>query len=253
MENGWIKLHRKITDWEWFGDSKTFHVFIFLLLNANRMPKKWKGYDIDTGQVVTGRIAISAATGISQQSVRTALSNLKSTNEITIKSTNKFSIITVCNYSKYQLLDCYTNQQNNQQSTSNQPAINNKQEVKEVKKVKKEPKTLSSEALRLSTLLADKILENNPDHRDLSNGKRDKAINRWGADIDKMIRLDNRQESEIESVITWCQENSFWRKNILSGEKLRAQYDKLILEVNDQRGKTSDAKYQRLQEKYGNS
>jgi hypothetical protein len=67
-----------------------------------------------------------------------------------------------------------------------------------------------------------------------------------------MIRLDNRPEIEIESVITWCQENSFWRKNILSGEKLRAQYDKLILEVNDQRGKTSDAKYQRLQEKYGN-
>lgn len=119
-------------------------------------------------------------------------------------------------------------------------------------KPKPKSKHLSSEALRLSTLLADKILENNPSHRDLSNGKRDKAINRWGADIDKMIRLDNRPEIEIESVITWCQENSFWRKNILSGEKLRAQYDKLILEVNDQRGKTSDAKYQRLQEKYGN-
>ena len=117
MDNGFIKLHRKLIEWEWFSDSKTFHVFMFLLLDANHTAKKWHGITVKRGQTLTGRIKISEATGISQQSVRTALSNLTSTNEIIIESTNRFSIVTICNYDKYQ----DTKEPTNQQPTSNQP------------------------------------------------------------------------------------------------------------------------------------
>ena len=34
--SGWIKLHRKITEWEWYSDANTFRVFMHLLLTAIR-------------------------------------------------------------------------------------------------------------------------------------------------------------------------------------------------------------------------
>ena len=42
-------------------------------------------------------------TGISERSIRTCLENLKATNELTIKTTNQFSVITIVNYEKYQI------------------------------------------------------------------------------------------------------------------------------------------------------
>ena len=140
MDNGFIKLHRKLIEWEWFADSKTFHVFMFLLLNANHTTRKWRGITVKRGQTLTGRIKISEATGISQQSVRTALSNLAKTNEIIIQSTNRFSIITICNYNKYQDTKEPTNQPTNQQSTNDQPTANQLPTTnKNEKNVKKEP------------------------------------------------------------------------------------------------------------------
>ena len=136
----WIKFHRKSVSWEWFKDSKTFHVFMYLILMAQFEDTKFRGQEIKRGQLMTGRKKISADTGISEQSIRTALSNLKSTNEITIKSTSKYSIITICNYNEYQKRENNINQQINQQinqrPTSNQPATNHIQEGKELKNEK---------------------------------------------------------------------------------------------------------------------
>jgi len=125
---GWIKLFRKITDWEWYRDGNTFRVFIHLLVTANHEPKKWRGVMVNRGQVVTGRKALMKSLSLSDQEVRTALKHLKSTSEITIESTNKYSIVTLVNYEEYQKKEDDNNQLNNQQpniqSTSNQPASN---------------------------------------------------------------------------------------------------------------------------------
>ncbi len=128
--NGWIMLHRSLVDWEWFRDSKTLHVFLFLLVDANHETGNWRGVVVDRGQTITGRKAISRATGLSEQSVRTALSNLKSTSEITIKSTNKYSLITICNYSTYQSEKNGINQQISQRATINQPQTISKERSK---------------------------------------------------------------------------------------------------------------------------
>ena len=40
---GWIKLHRKFKEWEWYQDENTKSVFIHLLLDANHKDKKWRG------------------------------------------------------------------------------------------------------------------------------------------------------------------------------------------------------------------
>jgi hypothetical protein len=112
--------------WEWYDDSKTVHVFLTLLLSANREDKEWKSRVIKRGQLVTGRKKLAATTGLSEQSVRTALGKLIATKEITINPTNKFTIITVVNWDTYQTTDSGTNQRINQRVNQR---INHKQEV----------------------------------------------------------------------------------------------------------------------------
>jgi len=101
---------------------------------ANWTDSEWQGMTIKRGQLVTGRKALAAQTGLSERQIRTALDHLKSTNELTIKSTNKFSLITLVNYGKFQDVQSDIDQQNDQQvdqrPTSNRPQLNkgNKEE-----------------------------------------------------------------------------------------------------------------------------
>ena len=88
-----------------------------------------------------------------------------------------------------------------------------------------------SAALRLSGLLADLIADNNPSNLSLRADKREATIKLWSEEIDRMLRLDGRPTDEAEQVIRWCQSDSFWQKNILSGSKIRKQYDQLVLGI----------------------
>lgn len=120
---GWIKLHRQFINWEWYKNNNVKVVFLHLLLMANHEPNVWQGILINRGQVVISSLKLSETLGLSRQKVRTALDNLKITNEITTKSTNKYILVTITNYDKYQggvLVDNQqTNQQTNTQITTN--------------------------------------------------------------------------------------------------------------------------------------
>lgn len=145
---GWIKLHRKFTEWEWADEPNMVSLFIHLLLSASNSDRLWKGQKIKRGQLVFGRKEWSRKTGISEQSLRTCINRLKSTSELTTKVTSKFTLITICNYDEYQTTK-NTNQPAhqpahqpaiNQQSTSNQPH-REKERRKEGKKEVKEKKS----------------------------------------------------------------------------------------------------------------
>ena len=120
--SGWIKLHRQIIDWEWYTDHNTFRVFLHLLLTANHKDKKYKGMELKAGTIVTSRDLLAFATGLSVRQVRTALDKLKTTNELTIKTSPQGTIIQIVNYVKYQIeANELTNERptNDQQTTSN--------------------------------------------------------------------------------------------------------------------------------------
>lgn len=102
MNGGWIKIFSKIKDWEWYQDSKVLHIFIHCLVSANFTDKNWKGTPINRGQFISSYNHISEATGVSIQSVRTALKKLEKSQELTIKTTNKYTLITVLGYDSYQ-------------------------------------------------------------------------------------------------------------------------------------------------------
>ena len=128
MNQGWIKLHRALMDWEWYDDIITRGIFIHCLLRANHTDTNWRGIELKRGQFVTSLKHLAEENGISLQTLRTHLKRLKSTRELTIKSTNKNSIITVCKYESYQSekseANTQTNTQANKQVTSNQQATN---------------------------------------------------------------------------------------------------------------------------------
>lgn len=127
--NGYIKLNRKMTEWGWYDEPNTKIVFLHLLLTANWKEREYHGHTIKAGETVFGTQALAEQLGISRQQVRTALAHLQETEEITIRSTNKFSVATLKNWAKYQVeCDESTNNQptNNQQVTTPKERKNNK-------------------------------------------------------------------------------------------------------------------------------
>lgn len=122
ISQGFIKLHRQIIEWEWYGDINVSRLFIHCLLKANHKDNRWQGKIIKKGSFITSYENLSIETGLSVQQVRTAINKLKLTNEITYHSTSQYSIITINNWDKFQL----DNTQNNKQTT-NEQQTNNKQ------------------------------------------------------------------------------------------------------------------------------
>ena len=130
----WVKSYRKFREWEWYKTPGMFHLFHHLIYGANHKDNKWQGMEIKRGQIVTGRDKLSQQTGLSPRQIRTCLHRLQESQELTIKTTNRFSIITICNYDKYQVAESDSDQQSDQQATSKRPASDHKQEcIKNVK------------------------------------------------------------------------------------------------------------------------
>lgn len=105
-------------DWWWYTDTPTKSLFLHLLLKANIKDTNFRWTPIKKWSLITGRLKLSKETWLSEQQIRTSLDKLKSTNEITIKSTNSFSFITIQNWDSYQ--DQATNKSTNEQPTDNQ-------------------------------------------------------------------------------------------------------------------------------------
>jgi len=123
MRNGWIKLHRSLLDWEWYDDINVMRVFLHCLLMANHKDRKYRGAVVERGSFLTGRDALASQTGLTVQQIRTSLNKLKSTNELTIKSSKQGTVIQVVSYDKYQEV---TNESTTHQPDSNQIVTTNK-------------------------------------------------------------------------------------------------------------------------------
>ena len=133
--SGWIKIHRKFLDWEWFNKSEAVHLFLFMLIKANHKSGKWQGIDIERGQFISSLANISNATGISVQTIRTILKKFEKTNEIELKSTSQYTIVTICKYECYQ----------DENETSNKPITNNQQTTNKQLTTNKNEKNVKNE------------------------------------------------------------------------------------------------------------
>jgi hypothetical protein len=131
-QQGWIKLHRQILEWEWYSDNNCFRLFLHLLLKANHKEKRFKGIELKVGSIVTSRDLLARETGLSSQQIRTALNKLISTSEVTSVTSSQGTIIQIVSYEKYQVS---TNEITNEQPTINQRATTNNNVKKEKKEI----------------------------------------------------------------------------------------------------------------------
>ena len=102
MADAFIKLYRNMLDWEWYDNQNTRDLFIHCLLKANWKPTRWHGVEIKAGQFITSLPTLADELQLSVHQVRTALEHLKTTGELADKGQNKYRIITVNNWDKYQ-------------------------------------------------------------------------------------------------------------------------------------------------------
>ena len=102
LKNGYIKLHRRMLDWEWYNDVNTKVVFLHLLLTVNIKDEKWRGEEIKRGSRVISYPILADELNLTIRQARTALEHLKTTGEVTSKATNKYSLFTIKNYDLYQ-------------------------------------------------------------------------------------------------------------------------------------------------------
>jgi hypothetical protein len=132
MNNGFIQLHRALLEWEWWSKPITLKVFLYCLLKANHKDKNYQGKLIKRGSFLTGRELIAKDCNVSVQQIRTALNHLKSTNELTIKSSGQGTVIQVVKYCNYQGV---TNKSTNDQPTINQRVTTNNNDNKDNKNI----------------------------------------------------------------------------------------------------------------------
>lgn len=102
MNTGWVKMHRKFLEWEWYDDINTKVLFLHCLLKANHKDKKWRGNLIKRGSFITSLSHLSDETGLSIQNVRTSFDKLESTGEVNKESTSVNTCVTIVNYDDYQ-------------------------------------------------------------------------------------------------------------------------------------------------------
>lgn len=142
--SGWIKIHRKFLDWQWFKKPEAVQLFIYMLLKANHKDGNWQGHEIKKGQFITSAQTISNDTKLSLQVVRTLLKKFELTNEIIVKSTNKFTMLTICKYECYQDESNTTNKQlTNKQQTTNKQLTTNKNDKNNKENIYREFQHLS--------------------------------------------------------------------------------------------------------------
>lgn len=190
MNGNYIKISRKLLDWEWYKNINTKVLFIHMLLRANWKDGKFEGKTIPRGSFVSSLPQLSLETGLTVREVRTAIEHLKTTGELTVKSSSKNSVFTINNYSLYQTSDTQIDRQttderqaNDRQTTDHRQASDRqmttieeyKEGKKEIREEEKEGKmenknSKGNESMgevfmrllpnyQISELLADKIRE----------------------------------------------------------------------------------------------
>ncbi|MDA9762205.1 hypothetical protein N9C84_03950 [Desulfobacterales bacterium] len=125
MNRGWVKLYRKSLETGWMGNHVLWALWTYLLLKASHKEHALmvgnQKVHLKPGQLVFGREKAAKELKVGIQQIRSRLAFLRSAQKLTIKATNRFSIITIMNWDTYQYDEREKGQQDNHQSTTKQP------------------------------------------------------------------------------------------------------------------------------------
>lgn len=237
---GWIRLHRKVQSHWLYQEKRKFskyEAWLDLLMMVNHEDKKTvlgnEIIEVKRGQRITSIRKLCEKWCWSNTKVTQFLNLLQSDGMIVLKSDSKKTLITITNYHDYQKKEDGKATQNRQDNDVKQMEIHtnkNDKELKNDREVKdpscRKSKTYQEESVpfQLALRLLKNIRKNNA-------GFKEPDLQKWSDDFRLMMERDNRLEEEIATLIDWCQQDSFWKANILSPSKLRKRYDQLVLKI----------------------
>jgi hypothetical protein len=121
LKGGLIKNHNAWIFWTW----------CLLKANHKKDHKQTVGFQeviLQPGEFIFGRKKAAEETGLSERNIRTCVDFLRKCQNLTIKPTNKFSVISITNWETYQFTKQESDQQSDQPLTSKRPASDHKQE-----------------------------------------------------------------------------------------------------------------------------
>lgn len=201
LQDGWVKLHRKLLDkpiWN-LSTPEQKVILVTLLLMANHESVKWewqgKPFKCEPGQFITSiqNIAIKCGNGISIQNVRTALARFEKLEFLTNQSTKTGRLVSIVNWIDYQVEDFKPNKDTNKDLTKSQQRPNkdlttNKND-KECKNVKNKDNKQFSEDKNLNDALLEFINYRKKTKKPMT----DHAVNLLIAKLNKMDPDINNQ------------------------------------------------------------
>jgi hypothetical protein len=142
-KTGWIRLYRSLLTNGWLTNHRLLVFWIYCLLKAGHEPQKVlignQQIELLPGQFIMGRKKASRETGLSERQIRTSIDSLRTMQNLTIKTTNKYSLVTLINWEIYQ---AYEDKPTNK-TTSKRPETDHIQELKNVRSKNKEISTSS--------------------------------------------------------------------------------------------------------------
>ncbi|WP_028376020.1 hypothetical protein [Leeuwenhoekiella sp. MAR_2009_132] len=102
MSTGWIKLHRSLSEWEWYDDINARILLIHLLISVNYEDKKWKGLMVKKGSMVLSWSTLSKGCGLSIKQCRTAMQKLEESGEVARNTASRFQVVNLVKWDKLQ-------------------------------------------------------------------------------------------------------------------------------------------------------
>lgn len=98
----YIKLFRKITEWEHYTDGNTMRLFLHLLLNASHKKQYIFGIQLNRGQYYTSSRCLQKDLNMCAKYVTDSIKKLRDSGEIITERNGGGTIFTIVNYNDYQ-------------------------------------------------------------------------------------------------------------------------------------------------------
>jgi hypothetical protein len=252
---GFISLHRKLMDNPLWSDPNYLKLWIYCLFEATHKERDQlvgnQMVKLQRGEFVTGRFVLAENMNkgvkpkqrLNEKTWWRHLDNLEKWGMLTIKSTNKFSVVTIDKYDFYQSVFNKNDQQDDQQMSNSCPSddqqmstnnnVNNANNVNNNsrQKFKYEPSDM-----QLAELLLNCIIDNGEKSSKKTN------LEKWANEVRLIRERDKKTHEQIKKSIEWSQNHSFWKTVILSPSNLRKHYQQMSLQAKEEKNQKPSQK-----------
>lgn len=203
MEDGFLKLSRTLLYHRYFQDAEKLRFWIWCLLKATHTKHKViignETIELEIGQFVTGRKKACEELHISEQAFRTLLNFFSEREQkLTSKTTSKYTIVTIKEYSVYNPENYKTNQQINHQLTSVQPAPNQQLTTYNKDNKDNKEKKLYMECVYLSDEEYEKLLSQ---YKEAGTKQRIENLNLY------IMSKGKKYKSHYHTILSWERKN----------------------------------------------